>query len=238
MKVKVLNLCGSRDLARQMDESIQYLYVNIEYFKILNLVIVINWNERQMRVLISGFEPFANNKINPTVFLVNSLCNLDFAFDVHGIVLPVSYSKSFQVLECEINKYSPDIVISFGLAEKRENINFEQFAINMMSSKVPDNEGVVYINKLIDLKGEDRLTTSLPVSQMQEVLENNNMSSELSNSAGTYVCNQVMYKTLQQSHNKGFKSGFIHVPSFDYLNKNELLKYGSKILNTVYELNR
>lgn len=191
-----------------------------------------------MKILISGFEPFAENKINPTMYLVNALCEQSFIFQLHGIILPVSYSKSYQTLDNEINKYEPDIVISFGLADNREKVNFEQFAKNIMDTKVPDNEGVVHQNVAIDPNGEESLTTNLQVVEIKESLRKNNLPSELSTSAGKYVCNQLMYKTLQQSYKSDFKSGFIHVPSFNYLNKDELLKYGSAILNAVYEINK
>ncbi|MCH2534788.1 MAG: pyroglutamyl-peptidase I [Bdellovibrionales bacterium] len=191
-----------------------------------------------MKILISGFEPFADHKINPTMYLVKKLCEQDFSFQVNGIILPVSYSKSFQLLENEINNLAPDIVISFGLAEKRKKINFEQWAQNIMNTKVADNDGVVFLNEPIDPNGEESLPTSLPVVQMKSILETNNLSFELSNSAGNYVCNQLMYKTIQKSQISGFKSGFVHIPSFEYLNKNQLLKYGSVILNSVYELNK
>lgn len=190
-----------------------------------------------MKILISGFEPFTDNKINPTMYLVNALCEQSFKFQVYGVILPVSYSKSYQTLEAEINKYEPDIVISFGLAEKRVSINFEQFAKNIMDTKVPDNEGVVHQNVAIDPEDKESLTTNLQIIEINEILRNKNLFTELSTSAGTYVCNQLMYKTLQLSYKSGFKTGFIHIPSFNYLNKDELLKYGKAILNAAYEIN-
>lgn len=127
------------------------------------------------------------------------------------MVLPVSYEKAYETLKGDIDSFQPDYVLALGLAAQRESIQLERIAINVDHSSQPDNLGVTKNHEPILSEGPDGLFSTLPLEQWLEYAQVKNYPVTLSNSAGTYVCNNLMYKLLYCS-NKRYRSGFIHVP--------------------------
>lgn len=170
-----------------------------------------------MKVLVTGFEPFNQMKHNPSEMLVSLLKEFEFKFSLEGLVLPVSFERSFLVLEEALLSLVPDVVVSLGVAQKRQAITPEKMAINHIETKIADNDGHLPEESEV-LKGyPDELISDLPVEEMVKACVSKNIPAKVSFSAGSYVCNQVMYKTLCLSKLKSFRSGFIHLPPLEVM---------------------
>lgn len=166
-------------------------------------------------LLLTGFEPFLNFSINPTEEIVKELNNQEVgAFQIIGAVLPVDFSRAGKELIKMFHSYNPSAVISLGLAGGRFKITPERIAINC-NDGAADNNGNKYEGNKIDPVGQDGLFTTLPIQKIVDELNNQNYPAEISNSAGTYLCNNVMYQMLNELKkiNKQIPSGFIHIPA-------------------------
>lgn len=165
------------------------------------------------RVLITGFEPFGNSKLNPSALLVERLDKERIpGVELHSIVLPVEFDRSVQILLQKIEECGPDFVVSFGQAEGRTGITPEKVAINFDDARIPDNSGDQRKNKKIDENGPDAYFSTMPVEKMVEAIKSEGIVSALSLSAGAFVCNHLFYEVQRALQGSAIKSGFIHLP--------------------------
>ncbi len=168
-----------------------------------------------MRILISGFAEFGDNKVNPSRLLAEQVnaCSghgVDwFGADVRGVVLPVEFEAGFQRLRDEIGLFRPDAVLSFGLAASRQTIDLERFAVNWRESSSMGSS--VVAGEL--LPGCPlALPSTLPIEGILDRAKGARLPMGISHSAGTYVCNDVFYRMQQHFLRSRVRSGFIHVP--------------------------
>lgn len=165
------------------------------------------------RVLITGFEPLGNSKLNPSALLVERLDKERIpGVELHSIVLPVEFDRSVQILLQKIEECRPDFVVSFGQAEGRTGITPEKVAINFDDARIPDNSGDQRKNKKIDENGPDAYFSTLPVERMVEAIKSEGIVSALSLSAGAFVCNHLFYEVQRALQGSAIKSVFIHLP--------------------------
>lgn len=160
------------------------------------------------KILITGFEPFNNNKENPSMQILPLLEDEE----VYTVVLPVSYHKVKDILEAKIKEIKPDYVISLGLAQMRLKISLELAAINYMYATIPDNMGVIEDGSLIKNKGPKAYFTTLPINTFIKELKDKGHNATLSTSAGSYVCNSTYYHLLDMANTYGYQALFIHLP--------------------------
>ncbi len=183
-----------------------------------------------MKILLSGFMPFGEYNENPSQKLVESLCaDSDYPFHLDGIILPVTFKGAFPLLKEKIDQIKPDYVICFGLAESRHDISLEEIAVNINDARIPDNDGYQPKNKLIITDGKNELRSTLPNKEWLRHARKNDYPVSLSQTAGTYVCNNTMYQVIDIGDRLGFKAGFIHISNELSINKTkstllELLK--------------
>ena len=185
-----------------------------------------------MRVLVSGFEPFLEEKINPTELIANYVNSCDFKggdfhskvshLDVRGVVLPVVFDEAFKRLESERRLFNPDVVLSFGLAGGRSRIEIEMLAVNYRGGDQTargDNRGQVLNGPI--LRGTESapmpsaLPTTLPVQKILDALIEAEIPTGRSWSAGSYVCNDLFFQMQERLRFTRVRSGFIHVPRID-----------------------
>lgn len=164
-----------------------------------------------MKILVSGFEPFNKAGLNPSEIILKELPESIGEAKVIKAFLPVSYEQSFELLKVKIDEVKPDVVICLGLANGRTAITPERVAINMNSASIGDNDGVVFIDSPINENGESAYFSTLPIRDMVESMKEASIPAMISNTAGTYVCNNIMYKVLEYVEDH-VKAGFIHVP--------------------------
>jgi pyroglutamyl-peptidase len=166
------------------------------------------------KVLVTGFEPFDGQLINPSLEAIKKLNAFMFDAEIYVLSVPTVFVESIRVVEQAINQKKPDIVILVGQAGGRKDISIERIAINIDDANIPDNLGVKPINQPIIQGGNNAYFSTLPIHQMVDYLKMNNLPVSISNTAGTYVCNHLMYGVLDYlSNNKpDTLAGFIHVP--------------------------
>ena len=169
-----------------------------------------------MRILVSGFEAFGSESLNPTSSLMDELkagrVTVPNGVETCGVILPVTFNEAFPILQKEIQSFSPDVVIAFGLAGGRDSVEFERVALNVMDADITDNSGFRPRDLAINEGGENALFSTLPLRQLADVLKANGVPTRISNTAGLYVCNNVMYRLLEVSKGTKLRCGFVHVP--------------------------
>jgi pyroglutamyl-peptidase len=167
-----------------------------------------------VKVLITGFNPFGGEKINPSFEAVRKLEAVIAGAEIVRIEIPTVFNKSIMELEKAIVKENPDIVICVGQAGGRFDLTIERVAINVDDARIPDNEGNQPIDKAIFETGENAYFSSLPIKAMVEEIREAGIPASLSNSAGTFVCNHLMYGLLHLINTKypSVRGTFIHVP--------------------------
>lgn len=167
-----------------------------------------------MKILVTGFDPFGNDKINPSIEVVKRLPKKILDSEIIKLELPTVFYKSGRILEEAIEQNKPDYVICIGQAGGRADITPERIAINIDDARIPDNEGQQPIDTIIKSDGENAYFASLPIKAIANKLNDKNIKSSISNTAGTFVCNHIMYTALYLC-NKKYKTtraGFIHIP--------------------------
>ena len=173
-----------------------------------------------MKILVTGFEPFNGGTVNPSEQIVHHLVAPEGVTLIKAI-LPVEFRNSTFQLQELFREYQPDVVLSIGQAGGRAEISVERVAINIDSVKssngskmLSDNAGDIPVDEPIEAEGASAYFTTLPLWKIVEAIQKKGIPAGISNSAGTYVCNHVMYVTLYQAAVKypQMKAGFIHVP--------------------------
>ncbi|WP_294341817.1 pyroglutamyl-peptidase I [uncultured Clostridium sp.] len=167
-----------------------------------------------MKVLITGFDPFGGEKVNPALEAVKRLPDTICNAEIIKLEIPTVFGKSLETIEENILKHNPDIVISIGQAAGRFGITPERIAININDASIKDNESNQPIDLPVFEDGENAYFTTLPIKSMIEEMKANEIPCSVSNTAGTFVCNHVMYGVLYMATKKypNIKGGFIHVP--------------------------
>jgi pyroglutamyl-peptidase len=173
-----------------------------------------------MKILVTGFEPFNGGTINPSEQIVYRLEAPEGATLIKEI-LPVEFRRARMRLLELFQDYQPDMVVSIGQAGGRKEISIERVAINIDCVKssdgskiLPDNTGEHPVDVPIEADGATAYFSTLPIWQMVEAIQKKGIPAAVSNTAGTYVCNHVMYVNLHQAAVKYpyMKACFIHVP--------------------------
>lgn len=165
-------------------------------------------------VLITGFDPFDSEPINASFEAVKALPDEIDGAKIHKVELPTVFSKSAFVAIEAIEEYKPDIVLLTGQSGGSTAVSIERVAINIDDARIPDNEE----NRPVDvpiIEGDSpAYFSTLPIKKIVASLKEDGIPAVVSNSAGTFVCNHVMYAVLSHIRKRrlGIRSGFIHVP--------------------------
>ena len=167
-----------------------------------------------MKILVTGFDPFGGEPINPAIESVKRLPDNIAGAEIIKLEIPTVRKKSLEKKEEAINKHNPDVILSIGQAGGRFDISIERVGINLDDFRIPDNEGNQTIDEPIFPDGENAYFVKLPVKAMVQNVQKNNIPASVSYTAGTFVCNHVLYGVMYliEKKYKGKKSGFIHIP--------------------------
>ena len=165
------------------------------------------------KVLISGFEPFGGSNLNSSQLVVEAISKESFSgLDLFTVVLPVEFGKAADVLLSKVKEIDPEIIIAFGQAEGRKALTPEKIAINLDSARIPDNSGELRVNKVIIEKGADGYFSTLPIEKMVKAVKECGLESEVSLTAGAFLCNHIFYHLQHKFLESRVKSGFVHLP--------------------------
>ena len=167
-----------------------------------------------MKVLVTGFDPFGGEKLNPALEAIKSLPSEIQGVEVRWLEVPTVFYKSAKILEEEIRIYQPDIVLCIGQAGGRKGLTPERVAINQDDARIQDNEGNQPIDRPIQLDGPPAYFSSLPIKAMVQAIKEEGLPASVSNTAGTFVCNHLMYQVLYlvEKEFPTIKAGFMHIP--------------------------
>ena len=168
-----------------------------------------------MKILLTGFEPFGGNATNVSSEVAST-------FSPHSIEgseivvaqLPVSFKRVGKILSQLIELHRPNVILMLGQAGKREKISIERIAVNLMDSKMGDNDGYCPNEQSVVTGAENALFSNMPLKKIVENWRNTGIDAVISNSAGLYVCNCAFYNAIHLAHQKELdcKIGFIHLP--------------------------
>ena len=163
------------------------------------------------RILVTGFERFGPNDLNPTALLMDRLAGKD---GVTAVVLPVEYHTSVKRFEALLDEHRPDAAVAFGLARAYDQIRLERVALNLDEAAAPDNAGVPRCGLRIVEDGPVGYWSTLPVDRLIEALTEAGLPAAASGHAGGYVCNHLFYgvrHALERCY-RPLPMGFVHVP--------------------------
>ena len=167
-----------------------------------------------MKILVTGFDPFGGEKVNPALEAVKSLPSEIHGAEVYWVEIPTVFYKAAEVLETAIVRFQPDAVLCIGQAGGRTSLTPERVAINQDDARIPDNQGNQPIDTPIRLDGEAAYFSTLPIKAMVQAIKEEGLPASVSNSAGTFVCNHLMYQVLYLADKKfpNMRAGFMHIP--------------------------
>lgn len=185
-----------------------------------------------MKILVTGFDPFGGEKVNPALEAVKSLPSVIHGAEIRWVEIPTVFYKSAEVLEAEIVRYQPDVVLCIGQAGGRASLTPERVAINQDDAKIPDNQGNQPIDTPIRLDGEAAYFSTLPIKAMVQAIKEDGLPATVSNTAGTFVCNHLMYQALYLADKKfpNVRAGFMHIP---YMTEQVVNKPNTASMNLV-----
>ena len=164
------------------------------------------------QLLITGFEPFGGESVNPSWEAVKSLPEIIGSFQLTKQQIPVEYGKAADLVTEQASLCKADVILCVGQAGGRSGVTPEAIGINLRDATAPDNAGLLQQNIPVIPGGPAAYFATAPVRDMVKAIQAENISASLSLSAGTYVCNDVLYTLLHRYHGTNTKVGFIHVP--------------------------
>ena len=167
-----------------------------------------------MKILVTGFDPFGGETVNPALEAVKSLPSEIHGAEVHWVAIPTVFYKAAEVLETAIVRYQPDAVLCIGQAGGRASLTPERVAINQDDARIPDNQGNQPIDTPIRQDGQAAYFSTLPIKAMVQAIKEEGLPATVSNTAGTFVCNHLMYQALYLADKKfpDMRAGFMHIP--------------------------
>jgi pyroglutamyl-peptidase len=166
-------------------------------------------------ILLTGFEPFGTYAVNPSGEVAKSLDGREIAdCRVRSVVLPVHHTEVATAVACAIAESAPTAVVHLGLAGGRARIALERVALNVMDFELPDVSGFRATGEPCVGGGPAAYFSTLPLEAMLHALLAVGIPAYLSNTAGTYLCNQTLYTTRHAiaCAGQGLPAGFIHLP--------------------------
>ena len=168
-----------------------------------------------MKVLLTGFDPFGGEAVNPALEAVKQLDGVLIA-EAHVVTreLPTVRGKAIEALVRAIQEVQPEVVIAVGQAGGRMEITPERVAINVDDFRIPDNEGNQAVDEAVVIDGPAAYWSTLPIKKMVAVLRADGIPASVSNTAGTFVCNHVFYGLMHYLQQEGNirRGGFVHIP--------------------------
>jgi pyroglutamyl-peptidase len=168
-----------------------------------------------LRVLVTGFAPFADAAVNPSEQAVRALlADPPPGLDLAGAVLPVTYAGALPALRAALARYRPDAVLATGLAGGRPHVSVERVAINIDDARIADNDGARRIDAPVVPGGPAAYFATVPIKAIAAAIRAAGIPAEVSQSAGTFLCNHVFYQGchIAATVRPGMRVGFLHLP--------------------------
>lgn len=163
-------------------------------------------------LIITGFDPFGGETVNPAWEAVRRLPDSVGGFRLTRLQIPTLFAHAAQHVLEAAQADAPDVILCVGQAGGRSAVTPERIAINLNDARIPDNGGFQPSEQLIDPDGPDGIFSTVPVSAMAEAIRAAGIPGQVSLSAGAFVCNDTLYRLLRRYEGTSTRVGFIHVP--------------------------
>lgn len=163
-------------------------------------------------LLITGFDPFGGETINPAWEAVKLLPEIIGNFCVHKLQIPTVFGLAAETVLEAAETIHPDVILCIGQAGGRAAVTPERVAINLRDARIPDNQGNQPVEFPIVPDGPAAYFSTVPVSRMAQAIRDAGLPGQVSNTAGTFVCNGTLYALLHRYTGTNVRVGFIHVP--------------------------
>ena len=164
------------------------------------------------KLLITGFDPFGGAAVNPSWLAVEQLPGRVGDFAIYKRMIPTVFGAAAEAVLEEAEKVQPDVILCVGQAGGREAVTPERIAVNIRDARIADNAGNQPRGEFVVPEGPTAYFATVPVEKMAEGIRQAGIPATVSNSAGAFVCNDVLYSLLHHYHGTQTKVGFIHVP--------------------------
>ena len=167
-----------------------------------------------MKILLTAFDPFDEESINPALEAVKCVSDEISGAEIIKLEIPTVFHKSAEVVRQKVIEVKPEVILSIGQAGGITELTPERVAINQDDARIPDNEGNQPIDQPIREDGAPAYFSTLPIKAMVSSIRAESIPASVSNSAGTFVCNHVMYQSLYLAATEmpEVRAGFIHIP--------------------------
>lgn len=163
-------------------------------------------------LIITGFDPFGGETVNPAWEAVSRLPDTIGGYRLTKLQIPTVFAKAAEQVLAAAGADAPDVILCVGQAGGREAVTPERVAINCMDARIPDNAGNQPREKPVISGGPDGIFSTVPVRKMADAIEEVGIPGKVSNTAGTFVCNDTLYRLLHHYAGTAVWVGFIHVP--------------------------
>ena len=167
----------------------------------------------EKRMLITAFDPFGGSEVNPSQLAVEALPDEVAGFRLKKLVIPTVFGAGADLALAAAEEFAPDVVLCIGVAEGREAVTPERIAVNIRDARIPDNAGNQPKGAFVSAEGPAAYFATVPVEAMAEAIRKAGIPAAVSNSAGAFVCNDVMYTVLHHYDGTAVRAGFVHVPA-------------------------
>ncbi|MBU6499596.1 MAG: pyroglutamyl-peptidase I, partial [Rhodospirillales bacterium] len=167
-----------------------------------------------MKALVTGFDPFGGEAVNPSLEVIRRLPPALGGMGLATQCLPVGFAAALPVLHAAIAREAPDIVLALGEAGGRSELSPERVAINVQDARIPDNAGDQPVDRAVVAGGPAAYFTTLPIKAAAAAMRAAGLPVQVSNSAGTFLCNHVFYGLMHHAAVTGgrWRGGFMHLP--------------------------
>lgn len=166
-----------------------------------------------MKFLVTGFDPFGGESINPAWEAVKLLPDTISGHELVRIQLPTAFVRSGEALREAVLTHRPDVILCVGQAGGRAELSVERAALNLIDAPIPDNDGDAPQDVPVIPGGPDGLFSTLPVKAMAAAAREAGVPARVSLTAGSYVCNSLMYRAVFLAKQfPDMRAGFVHVP--------------------------
>ena len=164
------------------------------------------------KLLITGFDPFGGETVNPAWEAVKKLPDRITDYTLYKLEIPTVFGLAAETVLAKAAQTQPDLILCIGQAGGRAAVTPERIAVNIRDARIPDNAGNQPGGEQIAPDGPAAYFATVPVKEMATAIENAGIAATVSNSAGAFVCNDTLYSLLHHYAHTDVKVGFIHVP--------------------------
>lgn len=164
------------------------------------------------KLLITGFDPFGGQTVNPSYLAVQALPKRVGEFEIYSLEIPTIFGEAARQVKEYAEHVQPDVILCVGQAGGRDAVTPERIGVNIRDARIADNAGNQPRGEFVDREGPAAYFATVPVEKMAQAIRDAGIPSTVSNSAGAFVCNDVLYSLLHRYAGTKTKVGFVHVP--------------------------